>query len=156
MSGTSHSAKRFLMAIAVAVVVGVTYVASATGSGVQAGPTARQFAALKKQVAALAKKVNTTQNDLNGLATFYAHCSLHSIVGVDQRGDTSGAGLFGYSYTAMGGGTMTTALDLAPEQTATYAFTPYNRSDAACTQLIGQALRHNAASVFAQNIAQKP
>ena len=52
----SHGAGRFLAVLAVAAVAGVTYVAAAPG-GQTAAPTARQFAALKKQLSKLSKKV---------------------------------------------------------------------------------------------------
>ena len=154
MSGTSHSAKRFLMAVAVAVVVGVTYVTTATGSGVQRGVTASQFAALKKQVATLSKKVKTAQNDVNAVAFVYAHCSLHSQIGIDQRGGAA----FGYSYSPDGtNSSFTTALDLDTSGTPTYVITPFNATDAGCESLIGAAALHrNTSSVFAQRFAQKP
>ena len=154
MSGTSHSAKRFLMAVAVAVAVGVTYVATATGSGLQPASTATQLAALKKQVAALSKKVKTAQNDVNAVAFVYAHCSLHSQIGIDQRG----GGAFGYSYSPDGiNSGFTTALDLNTAGTPTYVITPFNSTDAGCESLIGAAALHrNTSSVFAQRFAQRP
>jgi hypothetical protein len=154
MSGTSHNAKRFLMAIAVAVAVAVTYVATATGSGVQARSTASQLAALKKDVATLSKKVKTAQNDVNAVALVYMHCSLHSQIGIDQRGGAA----FGYSYSPDGiNSGFTTALDLNTAGTPTYVITPFNSTDAACESLIGAAARHrDTSSVFAQRFAQKP
>lgn len=63
--------KRFLMLMAVAVVAAAFYVTAAPGGLRQAGPTARQFAALQKQVhtlqattAQLKKQTKLLQNDL--------------------------------------------------------------------------------------------
>ena len=47
--------KRFLMLVAVATVAGAMYVAAAPGSQQSRGPTARKFAALKRQVGGLTK-----------------------------------------------------------------------------------------------------
>src|SRR5207248_7682130 len=57
------SMKRFWMLLGVAVVAGAMYVAAAPGSRQATGPTARQFAALKKQVALLNKKLTAPTND---------------------------------------------------------------------------------------------
>ena len=55
--------KRFWMLVGVAVVAGAMYVAAAPGSRQATGPTARQFAALKKQVALLNKKLTALTKD---------------------------------------------------------------------------------------------
>ena len=71
--------RRFLMLLGVAAVAGPMYVAAAAGSqrsAQSAGPTAKQFAALKKQVAALQKKVKTVQNEADGEAAVLLHCVL--------------------------------------------------------------------------------
>jgi hypothetical protein len=139
--------KRLLMLVGVAAVSGAMYVAAASGGQQSAGPTAQQFSALKKQVAALAKKEKTTNQHVNELLFVYVHCSLHSEIGVDQRGDSS----FGYSYSPDGVSSgFTTALDLATSGTPTYVITPYNAADSGCQQLVGLALRHNPGSVLAQ------
>ena len=142
--------KRFMMLLGVAVVAGAMYVAASPASQQASGPTAKQFKALKAQVAALAKKVKTVQTDVNDLALIYVHCSLHSEIGVSQRGDSTTGYLFG---TTSASATPTTALDLA-SSSPTYVLTPYNASDSACQSLIGLALRHNTAStVFAHAYA---
>jgi hypothetical protein len=143
--------KRFLMLLAVAAIAGVMYVAAAPGSALHAGPTARQFAALKKQVVALQKKVKTLQTDTNVVGTVVFHCMLHSVIGVDQKGDP--AGTFGFQYTTTSGGAVgsTTGLDLAPNGTTpTYLIAPLNTSDAACQQVVGLAGLKHGAAVFAQ------
>ena len=47
--------RRFLMLLAMAAIAGTIYVAAAPGSAVHAGPTWRQYVALKKQLAATRK-----------------------------------------------------------------------------------------------------
>jgi hypothetical protein len=114
----------------------------------QAGPTAKQFAALKKQVAALQKTVKTNQSHLKSLAVAYVHCSLHSEIEIAERGVD---GLYGYSYTDGPTG-FTTALDIlrAGSVAPAYPLTLYNDVDPACRHLVGLPLRHNTGSVFAQ------
>src|SRR5262249_52562468 len=55
--------KRFLMLVGVAVVAAAMYVAAAPGSQQGKAPTARQFSALKKQVAGLSKSVKALKAD---------------------------------------------------------------------------------------------
>lgn len=135
--------KRFLMLVGVAAVAGAMYVAAASGSQQSSGPTAKQFKALKTQVAALSKKLKSTQTDLNTLAFAYVHCSLPSMITVDQRsGYQNGAGT-------------TTALDVGNINPA-YFLTTFNNSDSGCQSLVGAApLRHQAARAVAQQFAQK-
>lgn len=144
---------RFLMLLGVAAIAGMMYVAAASGSQQSRGVTVQQFAALKRQVAALSKKVNTAQNDVNSVAAVYVHCSLHSQIGIDQHGGST----FGYSYSPDGiSSGFATALDLDTSGTPTYVITPFNSTDAGCRSLIGTALRRNTASALAQKFARKP
>ena len=145
--------RKLLLLVAVAAVAGAMYVAAASGSQQAAGVTASQFNALKKQVATLSKKVKTAQNDINAVAFAYAHCSLHSQIGIDQRGGAA----FGYSYSPDGiNSSFTTALDLNTSGTPTYVITPFNSTDAGCESLVGAAdLHRNTSSAFAQRFAQK-
>jgi hypothetical protein len=147
--------KRFLMLVGVAVVAAAMYVAASPASQQASGPTAKQFKALKKQVALLSKKLKTTQNDLDGLAAFYVHCSLHSRIGISQRGSASTGYLYG-TTTSPSSATLTTALDLVTVGTPTYYVTPFNGADSTCNALIGLALPRNAGSVLAQKFAAKP
>ena len=123
--------KRFLTLLAVAAVAGAMYVAAAPGSQQASGPTARQFKALKAQVAVLNKKVKALQTEADGEGAVILHCMLNSVVTVGQRS----------GYTA--GASTTTALDLVPAGTpGSLLITPFN-SDPACASLIHQlALRH--------------
>jgi hypothetical protein len=144
--------KRFLMLVGVAVVAAAMYVAASPASQQAKAPTAKQFKALKAQVAKLAKSLKTTQNDLDSFAAVYLHCSLHSRIGISQRGNTTTGYLYGTSTT----NAPTTALDLVTVGTPTYYVTPFNGADSTCNSLIGLALRHNAGTMLAQKFAAKP
>jgi hypothetical protein len=99
--------KRFLMLVAVAAVAGAMYVAAAPGSQRAAGPTATQFATLKKQVASLSKKLKALKTDeskVKGAAaaavTYIAACFLDSNgnienLPVNEFGSTTTGFLFG-------------------------------------------------------------
>jgi outer membrane murein-binding lipoprotein Lpp len=127
---------RFLMLLAVAAVAGAMYVAAAPGSQQASGPTARQFKALKAQVAALNKKVKSVQSEADGEGAVILHCMLHSVFGVKQNSN--------YAVGNPVTGT-TTALDLAPTG-ATNLIAGFN-SDPACMDFVGQlGLRHAAAT----------
>jgi len=121
--------KRFLALLAVAAVAGVTYVAAAPG-GQTVAPTARQFAALKKQVSKLSKKVKAqgatiatlqtaekgVKTEADAVAGFIANCLTSSGAGalpINQFGDATNA-TFGYRYVDSGASSdiFTTALDV--------------------------------------------
>lgn len=61
--------RRFLMLVGVAAVAGAMYVAAAPGSRQATAPTARQFAALKKQVAVLNTKLKALTKDEKNVKT---------------------------------------------------------------------------------------
>jgi hypothetical protein len=142
--------KRFLMLVGVAAVAGAMYVAAAPGSRQASPPTARQFATLKRQVAAIQKKLKAVKTEADGEAAVLLHCMLHQIIGVNRAGDP--AGTFGYSFTPQGGAAgFTTGLDLAPSTTgATYLIAAFN-SDPACQPFIGVASSQSQVA-----FAQKP
>jgi hypothetical protein len=99
--------KRFLMLVAVAAVAGAMYVAAAPGSQQALGPTAKQFATLKKQVGSLNKKLKTLTKDeaqvklaARAAVTYLAACFLDSNgnienLPVSQFGTTTSGFLFG-------------------------------------------------------------
>jgi hypothetical protein len=99
--------KRFWMLVGVAVVAGAMYVAAAPGSRQATGPTARQFAALKKQVALLNKKLTALTKDEKVVKTaagaavgYIGACFLDTNgniqnLPVTQFGSTSAGFLFG-------------------------------------------------------------
>jgi outer membrane murein-binding lipoprotein Lpp len=103
--------KRFLMLVAVAAVAGAMYVAASPASQQSRGPTAKQFNALKKQVATLSKSLKATKTEANAIGGFITTC-LASALPVSEFGDAQG-GTFGYWYTDTGttGNVYTSALD---------------------------------------------
>ncbi len=95
--------QRFLMLAGVAVVAGAMYVAGASGSQQSAGPSAKQFNALKSQVASLSKTVKTVKKEAADADGFIQACLLSSnsgIVPINQFGDTSTGFLFGTTGSA--------------------------------------------------------
>jgi outer membrane murein-binding lipoprotein Lpp len=126
--------KRFLMLVGVAVVAAAMYVAAGTASQQSRGPTAKQFKALKAQVATLGKKLKATKAEADALAGAISTC-FTSVVGVSEFGDPNGT--FGYQYLDQGATSpaSTTALD-ADGSTAPDVY--MQTVDATCVQ----ALRH--------------
>jgi len=110
--------KRFLMLVGVAAVAAAMYVAAAPGSQQASGPSAKQFSALKKEVASLSKSLKTVKAEATAAAGYIATCLVSNNSGalpVNQFGDTAHAvATFGYQYTATAGGAVTsrTALDI--------------------------------------------
>jgi len=146
--------KRFLMLVAVAAVAGAMYVAAAPGGQQATAPTAKQFTALKRQVASLSKSVKALKKDegnvkklaLNEGALLVACVAV--AVPVDQFGDSTNQ-TQGYRYAPTGNtnpptDVLTTALDAAdPTDTGAVWFVG---GDSSCgTALSGSALRHAAA-----------
>jgi len=110
--------KRFLMLVGVAVVAAAMYVAAGTASQQSKGPTARQFNALKAQVATLGKKLKATKAEADAAVGFLAECLVSTnagVWGVSEFGDGSSAHTFGYQYDDDGTGPtapiLTSALD---------------------------------------------
>jgi len=131
--------KRFLMVLAVAAVGAVTYVAAAPGSPQALGPTARQFTALKKQVAKLQKQVTTARGEAEAGLNILTLCIMHKPVGVDQTGTSTSGYLFGPPQTAPTAVTAiaSSALNLAPstETSPQNKFYALNTSQPACVKL---------------------
>lgn len=136
---------RFLMLLAVAAVAGGMYVAAAPGRSLHAGPTWRQFTALKKQVTTMKTDVKTLKSVAALDVAFFAACTKLAIP-IDQYGDGQNA-TEGYRYAQANnaGDLITTALDVAPN-TDTGALW-LTGGDATCGALVnGTALRHAAAA----------
>jgi hypothetical protein len=124
--------KQLWMLVGVAVVAGTMYVAAAPGSRQATAPTARQFAALKKQVASLNKKLTALTKDEKAVKTaavaaveYIGACFLDSNgnienLQVNDFGDTTTGFLFGTS----GSGTSTSrsALDVNVAGTTPLAY----------------------------------
>jgi hypothetical protein len=107
--------KRFLFALALVAVAGATYVATAPGSQT-AGPTAKQFKALKKQVTKLQKDEKLVKSLALDEAFLLIDCMSHSVP-IGQFGEGAGFGsTYGYTWTdpADNGGVpwLETALDV--------------------------------------------
>ena len=111
--------KRFLMFVGVAVVAAAMYVAASPASEQSRGPTAKQFKALKKQVATLSKTLKQVKAEADASVTIIGACYLHDNgdgtasflkMPVSQRGNPASGYLFGTS-TASPATAPTTALD---------------------------------------------
>lgn len=141
--------KRFLVVLALAAVAGATYVATAPG-GQKAGPTAKQFTALKKQVAGLSKQLKALKKDEGVVkqlslaeAGVLVDC-IAKIVPVAEFGDAQGQ-TYGYSYTdSQAQSSFATALDWTTSSDTKATWLP--TSDSACvTDVNGTGLRHLSA-----------
>jgi len=133
--------KRFLMLVGVAVVAAAMYVAASPASHQATGPTARQFNALKKQVASLSKKLKTTKSEADAAVSFIGGCFITNnagVWGVSEFGDTSATPTFGYLYTPDNQATtqIVTALDFDG------ATTPQAYLQAVDPQCVNTALKH--------------
>ena len=110
--------KRFLIVLACVVAFGALYVAAAPGSQ-QAGPTAKQFRALKAQVAKLQKDEGQVKKLALTMDALLTDC-MSTTVPIDDFGDfVNSPAQFGYTYTdpAINSGTpfLTTALDVTAD-----------------------------------------
>jgi len=93
--------KRFLMFVGVAVVAAAMYVAASPASQQASGPTAKQFKALKAQVANLSKNLKSTRSEADAAVGFIANCLVSQnagVWGVSEFGDGVN-GTFGYQYS---------------------------------------------------------
>jgi hypothetical protein len=148
--------KRFLMLVAVATVAGAMYVAAAPGSQQAVGPTAKQFAALKKQVAGLSKKLKALKTDETKVKTLAAAegqlllaCAKGAIP-IDQFGDSANQ-TQGYRYAPAGKAgdpqltdVLTTGLDVAATTDTGAGY--FMIGDSSCSaQFSSGTLRHAAA-----------
>jgi len=85
--------KRFLMLVGVAVIAAAMYVAAGSASQQSKAPSAKQFAALKKQVATLTKTLKTVKAEAADADGFVQSCLVSSNAGVlpiNQFGDPAG------------------------------------------------------------------
>ena len=105
--------KRFMLLVGVAVVAAAMYVAASPASQQASGPSAKQFAALKKQVASLSKslkQVKAAANDADGFVRTCLISTNSGVLPINRFGDP--AGTFGYQYFDGANTIDTTALDL--------------------------------------------
>jgi outer membrane murein-binding lipoprotein Lpp len=138
--------KRFSMLVGVAVVAAAMYVAAGTASQQSKGPTAKQFKALKAQVASLSKKLKSTRSEADAAVGFIGQCLVSTNSGVlpiNEFGDPAGA--FGYEFDNDGAGVgavaYTTALDVDTSTTTPFSGVYIQGVDPTCVQA---ALRHRA------------
>jgi hypothetical protein len=131
---------RFVVLVGVAGVAGAMYVAAASGSQQSRGPTAPQFAALKKQVASLSKTVKGLKTVVIAETGLLASCDQHAAP-INQFGDPSGT--FGYHWRQPDGTTeiLTTALDASSPSDPNALWFAYG--DSSCNLALG-GLRHAA------------
>jgi hypothetical protein len=113
--------KRFLTLLAVAAIAGAMYVAAAPGGLRSAGPTAKQFKALKASVTKLQKQVKAVDKLALAEAGLLLNCLAFHAQGVDRFGAVSGTG---YEFGSPGvvANQTTTALDLAPSSETSSQF----------------------------------
>lgn len=105
--------KRFMLLVGVAVVAAAMYVAASPASQQAGRPSAKQFAALKKQVASLSKslkQVKAAANDADGFVRTCLISTNSGVLPINRFGDP--AGTFGYQYFDGSNNIDTTALDL--------------------------------------------
>jgi len=138
--------KRFLTLLAVAAIAGVMYVTAAPGGLRSAGPTAKQFKALKASVTKLQKQLKTVKTEAEAGLAIEELCIMHAPVGVSQLGTSSIGYLFGPPQTTPTASTAsaTSALDLAAS-TPQYRLLALNTSQADCVTLANTASTHAAA-----------
>jgi hypothetical protein len=132
------------MLVGVAVVAAAMYVAASPASQQAKGPTAKQFNALKKQVAGLNKTVKGLKTEANALAGLLALCYF-TVSGstakanglpVSQFGNSTSGFVFGPPNTNTGQ-VARTALDVAPAGTQQEYLQEVNS-----TCVTGGALKH--------------
>ncbi|HZT84339.1 MAG TPA: hypothetical protein VE984_02820 [Gaiellaceae bacterium] len=147
--------KRFLMLVGVAVVAAAMYVAASPAGRQAAGPTARQYKALKKQVTTLSKTVKGLKTAVTTETKLLAACVKFAIP-INQFGnphptDTSTPEGYEYGKGPFGNGAtpttefFTTGLDVST--TTDPGAVWFIGGDASCGALVSPtgALRHAAA-----------
>jgi hypothetical protein len=149
--------KRFLMLLAVAAVAGGMYVAAAPGRTAHAGPTWKQYTALRKQVAALKKQVGQVKKTAAAADGFIQTCFLN-VVAVNEFGDVSASPQYGYAYTPQGGvAGFTTALDLDGSATPGAFLQTVDSSCVAPPGSAGHAQTHrNSGSHLSLRVERRP
>jgi hypothetical protein len=134
--------KRFLMLVSVAVVAAAMYVAASPASQ-QSAPTARQFKALKRQVASLSKTLKKVKTEADAAVGIIGACYLHqntdgtvnfTVMPVSQFGNSSS----GFLYGTSGLNAPRTALDITTSSPQAYL----QEVDPACATV--SALKHGA------------
>lgn len=134
--------KRFVSVLALVVLSGAVYAAASSGAQ-QAGPTAKQFNALKKTVTKLQKQVKSAQTDADTALGFLVQCVIKNPVAVDSVGSATDGYLFGAPQAAgtANAEAATTALNLAAstETSPQYRMYVVNTADSACVNAVNSA-----------------
>lgn len=144
--------KRFMMLVGVAVVAGAMYVAASPASQQANGPSAKQFKALKKQVASLSKTETSVKKLATAEAALLTAC-MKIAVPVNQFGDPDGSlsgTKQGYHYGKGPNPTVTTAdiytTGLDVSSTSDTGAVWFVGGDNTCGTALGEsALQHAAA-----------
>lgn len=128
--------KRFLMLVGVAVVAAAMYVAASPASQQSKGPTAKQFKALKAQVASLSKTVKAVKTLATAEAVLLTDCDKVAVP-IDQFGDNTSAQTEGYQYLLPNTTTpvLTTALDVSDSSDTGALY--ITGGDSSCASLFG-------------------
>ena len=135
--------KRFMLVLALVAVAGATYVATSSGSQT-AGPTAKQFRALKKTVNHLKTEIKYAEEYELGMGDFLLTCMVHGPVGVDSVGDGSNGYLFGAPGTPPASATSQSALTLDTSGTPAYAFFTVRLDNQDCVDFINSVAGRHA------------
>jgi len=127
----------------VATVAGAMYVAASPASQQSSGPTAKQFKALKKQVAALSKTLKQVKTLVGVETGVLVACDQHAVP-INDFGDFQN-GTYGYHYLQPDGVTeiKTSALDISSASDTGAGWFAFG--DSTCNTALGGALRHAAA-----------
>jgi hypothetical protein len=136
--------KRFLMLVGVAVVAAAMYVAASPASQQSTGPSAKQFSALKKQVASLSTSLKSVKAEAAAAAGFITTCFTSTnagVVPVSRLGNTTGTSTTGYFFgTLPTASSVVAAIDVTPTGGTPGAY--LQAVDPSCVK--ASALRHAA------------
>jgi hypothetical protein len=136
--------RRFLMLVSVAVVAAAMYVAASSASQASKGPTAKQFSALKKQVAGLSKQVKVLTAANKAVVGVLAAC-IQGAVPIADFGDPNGT--FGYHWVdSTNGEILTTALDVTSPSDPNALWITGSTGSNACQTTLGSFALHRAAA----------
>jgi hypothetical protein len=111
--------KRFLMLVAVAVVASAMYVAASPASRQSSGPTAKQYAALKRRVMIMSRVFKSVKREAQHADNYVRNCLTSTEGGalpVTEYGDAINH-TYGYQYFDGTSTHWTTALDVDTSST---------------------------------------
>ncbi len=137
--------KRLLMFVGVAVVAAAMYVAASPASQQSSGPSAKQFAALKKQVTSQGKQLKAVKQLALAEAVVIVDC-MAATVPINQFGDNTVAQTEGYNYSqpSGAGNFLTTALDVTDPADTNALWVTGGTAQSNCQGALGGALHRVA------------